>query len=315
MKNNLNLLIGEDTELINFYKQEIIKKIDHTEEDVIEYDLSEESFASILDEALMPSLFSQTKIIIGTNLDISKISKEELTYLEKYLADKLKHIYIILITKKTDARLNAYKLFKDNFNVIDITKSDTEDDIISYIKKLISENHYKTNDSTIKYLLDKTGKDINNINNELNKLFIYKSEDKVITNSDIDKIVIDNIDNVMYEFTNAVLDNDITTITKMLNDFKLTNITFDYLIVTLANTFRQALTIKLLTNDNKSNLEIAKIIGRQAYFVKKMQERLYNYTDRDLTKYITKLANIDADFKSGKVTESALELFLIDKDR
>ena len=60
---------------------------------------------------------------------------------------------------------------------------------------------------------------------------------------------------------------------------------------------------------------ISKIIGRQAYFVKKMQERLYNYTDRDLTKYITKLANIDADFKSGKVTESALELFLIDKDR
>ena len=313
--NNLYLIIGENKENNDFYLQDILKKINTDEDNIIRYDLSESSFNDILDEASMMSLFSNIKVIIGNNFDISKINDIENEYLSNYLNNINKDVYIILIASKIDARLKNYKIFKDNFNVIETSKTNNKDDLIKYINNKCKDNKYKIDNANTEYFLNKVGNDINNINTELDKIFIYKCDDKTINRNDIDLLVTDNIDNIIYEFTNAFLENDLDLVIKMYNNFKLENVGFDYLIASLSNALRQAITIKILANDNKSNFEIAKTIGKKEFFVKKMLERLYQYTTNDLAKYITKLAKIDANFKSGKSNIDELELFLIDKDK
>ena len=54
---------------------------------------------------------------------------------------------------------------------------------------------------------------------------------------------------------------------------------------------------------------------KKEFYVKKMLERIYQYSIKDLTIYITKLAKIDSDTKSGNTTETSLELFLIEKEK
>ena len=313
--NNLYLIIGENKENNDFYLQDILKKINTDEDNIIRYDLSESSFNDILDEASMISLFSNIKVIIGNNFDISKINDIENEYLSNYLNNINKDVYIILIASKIDARLKNYKIFKDNFNVIETSKTNNKDDLIKYINNKCKDNKYKIDNANTEYFLNKVGNDINNINTELDKIFIYKCDDKTINRNDIDLLVTDNIDNIIYEFTNAFLENDLDLVIKMYNNFKLENVGFDYIIASLSNALRQAITIKILANDNKSNFEIAKTIGKKEFFVKKMLERLYQYTTNDLARYITKLATIDANFKSGKSNIDELELFLIDKDK
>ena len=313
--NNLYLIIGENKENNDFYLQDILKKINTDEDNIIRYDLSESSFNDILDEASMISLFSNIKVIIGNNFDISKINDIENEYLSNYLNNINKDVYIILIASKIDARLKNYKIFKDNFNVIETSKTNNKDDLIKYINNKCKDNKYKIDNANTEYFLNKVGNDINNINTELDKIFIYKCDDKTISRNDIDLLVTDNIDNIIYEFTNAFLENDLDLVIKMYNNFKLENVGFDYIIASLSNALRQAITIKILANDNKSNFEIAKTIGKKEFFVKKMLERLYQYTTNDLARYITKLATIDANFKSGKSNIDELELFLIDKDK
>ena len=312
---NLYLIIGENKNNIQFYLQDILNKINTNEDNIIKYNLSESSLSAILDEASMPSLFASVKVIVGSDFDLGKITDSDYEYLNKYLANPDKNVYIILLASKVDARVKTYKLIKEHFKIIESDKTNNTDDLITYITTKVKENKYKMSSSDITYFLDKVGNDINNINSELTKLFIYKSDDKTINVDDINLLITDNIDTVIYEFTNAFLENDIDTLVKMYNDFKLENLGFDYLITALSNVLRQSLIIKLLSNDNKSNLEISKIIGKKEFFVKKMQERLYQYSIADLTKYITKLAKIDADYKSGKSNIDELELFLIDKDR
>ena len=291
MKNNLNLIIGEDKKLIDFYVNEILSKINYLDDNKITYNLDEYSISSILDEASMISLFADKKVIIGTNLDISKIDDNNYQYLSKYINDVNTNSYIILIASKVDARTKAYKLFKDNFNIIDISKSNNRDELIIYINKLIKDNKYKINDYDIEYFLDKV--------------------DKTITRDDINLLVIDIIDNIIYEFTNAFLDRDINKVTKMYNDFKIENVGIDYLIVSLANTLRQALIIKILANNKKSNLDMSKIIGKKEFYVKKMLERLYNYSVDDISKLISDLSDVDNDIKSGKSNIDSFEMFLI----
>lgn len=307
--NNLNLIIGEDKKLIDFYLQDIINKINS--DNKIYYDLGNDSISSVIDEASMMSLIANIKIIIGSNFDIGKIKEDEIDYLNKYINNINKDVYIILIASKIDARLKNYKIFKDSFNIIDISKTDNKSKITSYVTNLIKDKGYKISDYDLEYFILKVGDDINNINLELDKLFTYREDDKTINRSDIDLLIIDNIDNVIYEFTNAVLEKNIEKVSSMYNNFKKENISFDYLITSLANVFRQAFIIKVLYNDNKSILDIAKVIGKKEFYVKKMIERLYIYSLDDISNLIIKLADIELEYKSGKSNIDNLELFLL----
>jgi len=311
--NNLYLIIGEEITVVDFYLHDILKKITYNEESKIIYDLSIAPFSSILDEASMISLFDNKKLIIGNNFDLNKLTESEIDYLKKFLNTKNKDVTIILTASKIDARKSSYKTLKDNFTIIDTIKNDNSDALFKYIKNTTKEKGYQISDLDISYFLSKAGSDINNIDSELNKLFIYKEETKNIDKTDIDLLIIDNIDNIIYEFTNAIIENDFSKITSMYNNFKIQNVSFDYLISILANNFHQSLTIKLLSNDGKSNLEISKIIGKKEFYVKKNLERLYQYTATDLSRYIDKLATIDRNFKTGKSHIDELEFFLLSK--
>ena len=309
--NNLNLIVGTDDNLVNFYLHDILKNINYVDDNKIIYDLSNQDFSLILDEASMISLFSNVKVIIGNNFDLSKLNEEDINYLDSYVNNQNNDVYIVLLASKIDARLKNYKLFKDNFKIIDTTKSSNDDDIYLYVKNALIEKKYKMSDSDITYFISKVGNDINNIQSELDKLCIYKEQDKTITLNDIDLLISDSIDNIIYEFTNAFLEKDINKLTKMYNDFKISNMGADYLIASLSNTLRQALIIKILNTDNKSNLEISKIIGKKEFYVKKMLERLYIYSLDDICSLITSLADIDNKLKNGEANIDLLELYIL----
>lgn len=314
MKSNLYLIVGEDQELVNFYLNKIMNEIGLDEDKKINYDMNTSSISDILDEVSMISLFSSEKVVIGYNFDISKISDNDRDYLIRYLNNNSSNDrYIILIAGKVDGRSKDYKIFKDKFKIIDLLQVDNDKDIYKYIEDYIKDRGYKIDKYNLDYLVELLGNDINNINNEIDKIILYLSDDKVISREVIDKLVSDNIDNIMYEFTNAVLDRDYEKISKMYNDFKIENVGYDYLIGSLGNALRGALVIKILYNQGNSNSEIAKFIGKKEFYVKKMLERLYNYTVDDLCILIDKLGIIDREYKSGKSNIDMLELYLLGK--
>ena len=272
-----------------------------------------DTFMDVMEEASMVSLFSPIKVVIVNNFVIDNVSDEELDYLDRYINSNNKDVYMIFISNKVDARKKNFKLFKDKFKIIEVDKIDNSN-IRDYVVCFVRDKGYKIDGMNVDYFLSKVGNDINNINNELEKLFIYKYDDKKIDREDIDLLVFDNIDNVIYEFTNAILDNDYDKIKTMYDKFMLDNISFDYLVSTVAGSFRTSLIIKLLSNKNMSNFEIAKVIGKKEFFVKKSLDRLYRYTFNDLSNYINKLAMIDRNFKSGKDNINRFELFLFCKE-
>ena len=314
MNNNLYLIIGEDNELVNFYLTSILENTLFNEEEKIEYDMTVSSISDILDEASMISLFSSKKILIGRELDTKKMNDNDLDYLKRYINNINKEVYIVLIAKKIDARSKEYKIFKDSFKVIETDKNnDSDKDILKYIDSYILDKGYRIDRYNLEYLLSKLGNNIVNIKIELDKIFLYLDDDKEINREVIDLLISDNIDNIIYEFTNAVLDKDYDTVMKMYSEFKIENIGYDYLLVSLDNVFRQALIIKMLYNQGSSNSDIAKVIGKKEFYVKKMLERLYNYKEDELARMIDRLAIIDRDYKTGKSNIDMLELFLIGK--
>lgn len=310
---NFYLLYGNDLGYINKKIDKIINEYNIDANNIIKYNFNDYTTDDILEEALMNSMFADNKlIIIESSLKEDNIDAIKL---EKYINNYNKNTYIIIysITDKLDTKTKIYNLFSKNGKVEQVVNNKTN--AYDYIINFLRKNNYSMSNSDINYLLSKINNDINNIESELNKLYLYKIEDKIILKKDIDDLVISSIDDEIFAITNAVVNNDIDTSLKLYNEFMNRNYEVIQIIGLLANQFRFLYQVKVLYNDNNSQEEIAKLLEVHPYRVKLAINNIYYYNESDLVKYINKLAILDRKIKIGEIDKNiGLELFLINKD-
>ncbi len=311
--NNFYLLYGTDNSIIKNELDNLIKKLNIS--DIIKYEIDNSTLQEIIEDASTISMFSNKVIIIENcnfftaNKNIDNIASLE-NYLENYNSDT--YIIFIVHNEKVDTRKKIYKLINKSGKIIECNKEDNTY-LTKYINTYLKENNYTMKD--IKHFLDIVGTNLDNIKNELDKLFMYKLEDKTITNEDIDKITIKNIEEEIFSLTDAIIANDIDKSLNLLTEFLNKNYDEIAIIMLLASQFRFLFQVKRLVNKNLTYQEIAKILEVNPYRVKFTIKKLYNYTEYDLTNRIKKLANIDHDIKLGLIDKHlALELFILNKN-
>ena len=118
---------------------------------------------------------------------------------------------------------------------------------------------HKGHIEVINYLLDNTGNDINRVSNELTKLLNYCYDSKVITNNDIDIVVLKKIDTNIFDLIDAIISKDkkksLEIYEEMINygedTFKI--------LIALANQIRLIYQVKVL--QSYANDEITKILN------------------------------------------------------
>ena len=303
---NLYLFYGNNKSIINDKINNIINKYNIVDNNIIKYDL-EDNLDNIIEEASMISLFGDTKLIL-----INTTFKEEIDIdkLEDYLKNYNNSSYLVFVSNdKVDTRRKLYKLITKYGSVEEVNSDNNY--IKSYIKEYIKD--YKID---INYFLSKVNDNLDNIKNELDKLMLYKLEDKNITNNDIDDLVIPNIEEDIFALTDSVINKNIDKSITLYNKFMDKNYEPVYIIGLLGNQFTLLYQVKKLYNMGKNNNYIASILGVHPYRVKLAIQNSYYYTEEDLIKYIYKLGNLDKDIKTGNIDKTlGLELFLINKDR
>lgn len=308
---NFYLIYGVERSLVNNELTKLIDKLNIGE--VIKYDMQVSSISSIVEDALTVGLFSANKIIVlddcfflSANKTIDDMEMLE-EYIDKYNPDN--YCIFTLYTDKVDTRKKIYKKLKDKAEIIELNKID-DNYLVKHVKDLLECEHYSMDD--IDYFLDKVGKNIHNIDNELNKLMMYKLESKKIVNEDIDKISIRSIDEEIFALTDAIILKNTSLSLNLLEEFLNKDYEEIQIIILLAGQFRFLFQVKRLLNKGKSDFEIAKILEANPYRVKFTIKKLYMYTEDVLLDYIKKLAKIDHDIKLGLMDKRlALELFIL----
>lgn len=309
---NFYLFYGNDDNYINKRIDRLINDINIDINDIIKYNFTDYKLEDILEEASMNSMFNNNKlIIIDSNL------KEDIDYelLERYINNYNPHTYMVIKIKtdKLDTKKKIYKLFSKYAKVEELNND--LDNLSNYVNNLLKDNNFYMSNSNINYFIAKVGNNINNIDNELEKLYLYKFDDKKIEKKDIDDLVINNIDDEIFAITNAVINNEVDKSLDLYNEFMMKNYEPTQIIGLLASQFQFLYQVKYLYNKNKTQNEIAKLIDVHPYRVKLAIGNLYNYTESDLLHYISKLGKLDEDIKTGNIDKNVgLELFLLNKD-
>lgn len=309
--NNNYLIYGVDKYLIDKEIDKIIKKNKIDNNSIIRYSLNEDSIDNILEDANTFNLFSDTKLIIVNDANIFTSSNDILTdkiinYLNNY-NDK-SYLVFTLLSDKIDNRKKITKVMSDKGNVIDLNKKDVD---INYIISYLKENGYQINMSDARMILNKVGNNLFSINNELDKLMLFKLEDKVIDKNSIDLLINENIDSSLFALVDSITNKDKNKMLKLYHECLLESDPI-MIINMLANKYILLYQVKRLISDGYSDDKIAKELEVHPYPVKLARNMCYSYSVKEILDIILKLANLDKDIKLGNVNgEVGLEFLLL----
>ena len=305
------LLYGEEDFLIQQEVDKIIKKEKLNEESISNYDLEIDSIKDIVDDCQTISLFEPKKIVIINNCNYFnrvKTNDEDINLLLEYLTNYNPDTILIIISHNStiDNTKKISKKIKEVGTIKELNKVSPS----TVVKKLFDD--YKISSSDIDYLISRVGEDISILAQEVEKLKIYKIEDKEITKEDIKECATFNIDTDIFRFIDNIInknkDEALTTYYELLknNEEPLK------LIVLLANKFRLMYQSSVLYKQGMNNNEIANMLGVHPYPVKLAIQASSKYPDKILLKCLEQLAELDSDIKTGKIEpQLGLELFIL----
>lgn len=303
------LLYGTNDYLINQEIEKLKEKNNITDNDVTRYDYTETLIKDIIDDATLVPLFSNKKMIIVDNSTIfeSTSKKEDTVVLEKYLSSTNDFTILIFIDKvdKLDERKKIYKLLKDNNSVIECNTLN--------INNLVKEKFesYKIDSSTITKFINRVGTNPYNLINEIEKLKIFKINEKVITDEDI-KFASKNIEDNIFDLINYIVNKNSEKVIDIYHNLLSRGSEPIAILVLIANQFRIILQSKLLYYKGYTEKDIASTLSIHPYRVKLAIQNSRNYSNELLIEYIDKLATLDYEIKSGeKDADTGLELFLL----
>ena len=303
------LLYGTLEALITDYISKIITKHKINDLNISKYNIND-NLTDIIEDANTLSLFDDKKLIIINNnaLFVGKKSVDTIA-LEKYIINSNPNTILIFVVseEKLDTRRKLYKNIKEKGEVFEFNKLPN---INTYVKDLFS-GYTITNDS-INLLIKRVGNDLNRLKQEIEKIKIYKINDKLITDSDIIDCTVEKIDINIFNFIDNIIRKNKSETIKTYKELLKIGEEPIKIIVLLANQFRLMYQSKLLTSKGYSEDDIASLLHVKRYPVHLAIQKSYHYNKEVLIDNLEQLADLDIKIKSGEIDKNlALELFLL----
>ncbi len=309
MKNNY-LLESVDGAVIDKKIEEIIIKCDFTHATKSIYDIEERDLSDALEDLDTYNFLSSKKIVIIKNV-FSNLNESEIDHLFGYIENSNSDNLLILTVKKIDNRLNIIKKIKKNNDIIILTLKANPS---QYIKD--SLKGYEVNHKVVSLLIEKCRDDITKMENECNKLKLYKKDSLKITEDDVENLVekkLEDSNETLFSFIKYLLIRDKKNSIRTYQELLEYHIDNSSIIGLMSSQLKTIYQVKLLIDKKWGTNQIIEALSlKSSYQVNKMNEYGCCYSYQELGSLIHSVANLDYDIKSGKLdSKLALDLFIL----
>jgi len=310
--NNNYLLESSDFLSVQKEEEKIINSSGFLDQNKSYYDLEETSLENALEDLDTYSFLSSKKIIIIKNIE-AVLDKEtsEVEHLLRYLESPNPDNLLILCTKKLDERRKITKELKKKCQYIKVAE-----DPMSFIKQSLSE--YKLETGVIHLLNEYTGGNITSLDNECQKLKLFRLNEREICKEDVISLCIkkdNNIENLTFDLANAIVSKNKKNSLGIYEVLKNNNVEPLSLIGLLSNQIRLIYQVKILKNRGLRKEEIAKELDVHPFRVTKSIENINRFSDIEIHEFIKNLSKLDLNIKKGEMEPIiAFEMFLINLD-
>lgn len=308
------LFYGTETYLINKEISKIKEENNIDDFSTINYDFDNTNILDILEDANTVPLFSEKKLIICNNASIfcsqSKkgISDNEIDKLIDYIEHPNNSTILIFQTDNIDGKRKSVTRMKKNGIVKEFNKTNN---VVPIVKEMFQG--YKIDNSTINLLINRVGKNISILKQEIDKLKNYKYDEKVITDNDILMCTEEKIDGDVFNLIDCITARDINKSLSIYNELLKYNESPVKILTLLANYYRTLYQAKSLINKGHTEKEVATILEANPYYINQVIKKGKNIPIDKTLEYLSKLSDLDYNIKTNRVDQvSGLELFIIE---
>lgn len=308
------VLYGLEKFLIEAEVEKIIKTNNIDQFSISKYSAKQTNLDDVFFDVDSMSLFGNKRVIIVDDAYFftgEKASDDKaLDKIERFMTSFATNNIVIFIinSEKMDERKKITKLVK---KVGQVKEFNAKTDANLMINSLLSE--YKISAANINLIKKRINNKLEVVNNEIEKLIIYKGSEKEIAEEDIYNVISEypNID--FFEFIDDIINKKIPEALKTYQELLKLKEEPIKIIVTLANQFRLMYQAKKLFQSGYLERDIVSETGEHPYRVKLAISKAQKYRDEDLIDLLKKLGEINLNIKKGLVdSKTSLELFILD---
>lgn len=307
------ILYGEnENELEKFIEKTMTES--NIENKVI-YNYKECQIEDVIEECSYLDLFGSKKMVILNECEfLTAKSTLESKLLESYIENPNLSTTLIfkIITDKLDERKKLVKFLKTKVKTIEF-KPLSENSIITYIKEYFEKKEFKIDLDTVREIEQRLKSNTKVIDKELEKLYLYKINEKTISKEDVKKVITKYNDNNIFDLVNAVVKNDKNKIFTLYKNLIENKEEPAVIISLLAGQFRLMYQVNILAETGMDSRTIASKLKEHPYRVTLAIKASNDIEEETMLKILENLSDVDKNIKLGILEKTkALETFFLE---
>lgn len=303
------LLYGQEAYLKNLYKNKLKAAIlgNSDEMNFSYFEGKSIDLAKVIDIANTLPFFHDKRLIMIENSGLFKSQNN--------LADYIKNIpdttHIIFIESEIDKRNRLYKVVKDQGTISEMNGLD-EANLKLWIVSILDKDKKKITANTLLYFLSKTGTDMENIAQELEKLICYAMDREVITSDDVDAVCTTQITNKIFNMIDAIASKKQNTALTLYHDLLLLKEKPMSILFLITRHFNMLIQVKDLGRLGYNNTIISQKTGLPPFAINKYKSQGKLFEMDQLKKSLIECANVEEQVKTGRlIDQMGVELLIV----
>ena len=304
------LLYGEEAYLKKLYKNRFIKAM-VPEGDTMNYRYFEGKNTNpkdIIDLAETLPFFAERRLIVLENTGFLKNATPELA---EYLKEMPETTYMIFVESELDKRGKLYKAIKEKGHIVELKRQD-EKTLMRWAAGILGREGRKITMRDMELLLTKTGTDMGNIRNELEKLITFTMGRDVVTAADIEEICTTRTENKIFEMVRAVTEKNQRKALDLYNDLLTLREPPMRILFLLSKQFRQMVLAKKMAGEGAAQSEIASKLGVQSFVARNLLSCARAYSTEELEQAEVDFAEAEEAVKTGRLQDVlSVELLIV----
>ena len=301
------LLYGTEEYLKKLYKNKLKTGI-IGDEDTMNYTYFEGKsieIPKVIEVAETLPFFSERRLILIQNSGLFKSTND----LADYIKTMPDYCYIVFVESEVDKRNRLYKAVKEVGYVSEMNGMD-EKDIQLWVAQLLKRGGKKITRDTLMYFLNKSGTDMEGMVQEVEKLVCYAMDKEVITVEDIDAVCVTQVSNQIFLMIDAIASRKQRQALDLYYDLLTLREKPMSILFLITRHFNILLQIKELKGQNRN--DVAKKVGVPPFAVQKYMSQADNFTKQGLIENLKDCAEMEAQVKTGLMTDQmTVELLIV----
>lgn len=303
------LLYGAEQYLIETVVNKIKKKFGEKVLGINYILIDETNIENLISDIEMPAFGYDKKLIIVKSAGLFKKDgrKKAGSPIQEKIAEYIKENYniiedsVILVFIDNEADKNVvFEAISKNGIVCNIEELKP----IQLVKKLKQIcNLYKVNcdETTLNYLVEIAGTNLQNLINEIRKLIEHAGENGTITLEDVNNLSIKQMESVIFELTDNLATKKIDKALEVLDNLIYQKEALQKILITLYNHFKKIYLCNEAVKYNKDVVTSLNLRPNQTFLVTKYKKQASYFKNNELKELLEALIDLDYNSKCGKI--------------